>query len=85
MLFVTLVNDDALSTAVRKFNGSWIYFAAAALLIFFAAMSAGRKVHRNLKAKMDRYYCWHQHAYPGANLVAALGAKSQGSYAASSA
>ena len=30
---------------------SWIYFAAAALLIFFAAMSAGRKVQRNLKAK----------------------------------
>jgi hypothetical protein len=30
---------------------SWIYFTAAALLIFFAAMSAGRKVHRNLKPK----------------------------------
>jgi NADH:ubiquinone oxidoreductase subunit 6 (subunit J) len=30
---------------------SWIYFAAAALLIFFAAMSAGRKVQRNLKPK----------------------------------
>jgi predicted membrane channel-forming protein YqfA (hemolysin III family) len=30
---------------------SWIYFAAAAVLIFVAAMSAGRKVQRNLKAK----------------------------------
>ena len=30
---------------------SWIYFAAAAVLIFVAAMSPGRKVQRNLKAK----------------------------------
>jgi predicted membrane channel-forming protein YqfA (hemolysin III family) len=35
---------------VQKIN-SVVYFAAAAVLIFVAAMLAGRKVERNLKAK----------------------------------
>jgi predicted membrane channel-forming protein YqfA (hemolysin III family) len=35
---------------VQKIN-SVVYFAAAAVLIFVAAMLAGRKVQRNLKAK----------------------------------
>jgi hypothetical protein len=35
---------------VQKIN-SGVYFAAAAVLIFVAAMLAGRKVQRNLKAK----------------------------------
>ena len=35
---------------VQKIS-SGIYFAAAAVLIFVAAMLAGRKVQRNLKAK----------------------------------
>ncbi len=34
----------------QKIN-SGVYFAAAAVLIFVAAMLAGRKVQRNLKAK----------------------------------
>jgi hypothetical protein len=34
----------------QKIN-SVVYFAAAAVLIFVAAMLAGRKVQRNLKAK----------------------------------
>ena len=34
----------------QKINSA-VYFAAAAVLIFVAAMLAGRKVHRNLKAK----------------------------------
>jgi hypothetical protein len=34
----------------QKIN-SGIYFAAAAVLIFVAAMLSGRKVQRNLKAK----------------------------------
>ena len=35
---------------VQKIS-SGVYFAAAAVLIFVAAMLAGRKVQRNLKAK----------------------------------
>jgi heme O synthase-like polyprenyltransferase len=35
---------------LQKIN-SGVYFAAAAVLIFVAAMLAGRKVQRNLKAK----------------------------------
>ena len=34
----------------QKINSA-VYFAAAAVLIFVAAMLAGRKVQRNLKAK----------------------------------
>ena len=42
------INMTALD--VQKIN-SVVYFAAAAILIFVAAMLAGRKVQRNLKGK----------------------------------
>ena len=42
-IFMTALGVQKISSAV--------YFAAAAVLIFVAAMLAGRKVQRNLKAK----------------------------------
>ena len=59
----------------QKIN-SVVYFAAAAVLIFVAAMLAGRKVQRNLKAKWIAAIFAAQHGDLRFDLGSALGLES---------
>jgi len=59
----------------QKINSA-VYFAAAAVLFFVAAMLAGRKVQPKSEGKMDRSHLRGQHGDLWFDLGSALGLES---------